>query len=96
MAFSRDKFRRCFGGVCLVASVGMVILGQTVLKDRLHGADFIQYWLICVVVTWVTLITALLDMRVVRKRSKREQTELIQNALKGIAEDEQKTRKKTG
>jgi hypothetical protein len=96
MAFSRDAFRRWFGATCLGLAAGMVIVGQTVLRNRLQGVSFMLYWLGCIVLTWVTLIVALLDMRAVRKRSRREQTELIQNALKGISDEKQEPRNKTG
>ena len=47
----------------------MLILGMTVLKHRLQLQAFLYYWLICMLVTALTLVIALLDLRAVRLRS---------------------------
>jgi hypothetical protein len=90
MGRSPDTFRRVLGAVCLAISAGMLIVGQTALRDKLQGKVFIYYWLACMVMTCVTLMIALLDLRAVRLRSRREQTELIEEALRAIAREKNK------
>jgi len=91
MALSRDARRRWFGGICLAISAGMLILGMTVLKGRLRLQTFLYYWLVCMLVTALTLVVALLDLRAVRLRSRREQSELVSSVLNDI---ERKKREK--
>ena len=90
MALSRDARRRWLGGICLAISASMLILGMTVLKDRLRPQTFLYYWLICMVVTALTLVIALLDFRAVRLRSRQEQVELIDRTLAEIQREKQR------
>jgi len=73
----------------------MLILGMTVFKDRLRPQTFLYYWLICMLVTALTLVIALLDFRAVRLRSRREQAELLDRTLEEI-EREKRERAGTG
>jgi len=59
----------------------MLVLGLTVLKNRLRLQMFLYYWLVCMIVTAMALIIALLDMRAVRLRSRREEAELMTRTL---------------
>ena len=77
-----DHRLRWLGGICLVISIGMLILGQTVLKSRLQRESFVYYWLACTGFTALTMIFALLDFRAVRRRSRAEQKELIEKTLR--------------
>ncbi|HZQ46874.1 MAG TPA: hypothetical protein VFC07_07685 [Verrucomicrobiae bacterium] len=83
---SRDTRRRWFGAICLTAAAGMLILGQTVLKARLQQQAFVYYWLTCTLMTGLTLLVALLDLRAVRRRSQQEQNELVKNVLREITD----------
>src|ERR1700722_679659 len=95
MALSRDARRRWLGGVFLAVSASMLILGMTVFEDRLRPQTFLYYWLICMLVTALTLVIALLDFRAVRLRSRREQAELLDRTLEEI-EREKRERAGTG
>jgi hypothetical protein len=75
---------RWLGGICLAVSAGMLVVGETWLKDRLDGETFLYYWLTCIIVTCLTMMIALLDFRAVRLRSRREQGELIKETLQTI------------
>jgi len=88
MGSLQDTIRRWIGGVFLAASAGMLIVGQTVFSDRLHGKDFIYYWTVCVLFTGLTLFVGLMDMRAVRLRLRREQTKLIEETLQDIMDEE--------
>lgn len=96
MGRSPDTYRRVLGGICLAVSAAMLILGETVFKARLEGQAFIYYWLGCMVLTFATLVIALLDLRAVRLRSRREQTKLIEEALRAIARERDKDKAGAG
>ena len=62
----------------------MLIMGATVLNNRLQGLFFIYYWLICAMCTCLAFMIALLDLRAVRRRSQQAQTELIRDVLTAV------------
>jgi len=84
MADSRDVRRRWLGAVFLVAALGMLIAGQTVLLDRLGPVAFIFFWLGCFAFTVLALLVAILDFSAVRRRTRKEQVELFESTLQGI------------
>ncbi len=96
MAFSRDGWRRLLGLIFVSIAVGMLVIGQTVLKDRLQSLAYVYYWLTCTVFTFLTLIVALLDMRIVRRRAREQQSELVKNTLRDINLAQDKLREKSG
>ncbi len=91
MALSSDAWRRWLGGISLAISAGMLLLGMTVLKGRLKPETFLIYWAVCMGVTGLALIIALVDLRAVRLRARREQEELMNRTLREI-ERERKER----
>jgi hypothetical protein len=68
---------RIFGGVLLTACALMVVLGSTVLNDRLQGPRFVLYWTWCLLLTCAAVIIALWDMLLVRRVSRRTRRELF-------------------
>ena len=50
---------RVFGGVLLTACALMVVLGMTVLNERLQGLQFVLYWTWCLLLTFGAFILAL-------------------------------------
>ena len=87
MSNSADALRRWLGLFCLAVAAGLLIWGQTILKPVLDGLAFILYWGICFFFTVGAIVIAMLDMRAVRQRTRREQEELLQKTLEQIAED---------
>ena len=85
--------RRWFGGVVVGAALLMLILGQTVLQGTLRGVGFLIYWLVCLGLTGVAVLVALVDARAVRSELKRENRELIEQTVKEI-QDETVARRK--
>jgi hypothetical protein len=77
----------------LLLAVGMLIWGQTVLKTRLTGLSFVFYWLLCLLLTFLALATALVDLRLVRRRLRQEQKDLIQKTIEGVKADRQDKRR---
>src|SRR6266850_3546034 len=79
---SRADARRCwFGTFFLLVAGGLLIWGQTILDPYLgRGMVFVLYWLVCFLFTALAILTALLDLLIVRHRSKREHTQLLEKA----------------
>jgi hypothetical protein len=81
MSDSADALRRWLGVFCLAVAAGMLIWGQTVLKAHLDGLIFLFYWSICLGFTIAAIVIALLDVRILRRRSRDEQRRLIERTL---------------
>jgi hypothetical protein len=79
--------RRCLGALVLLAALGMLVLGQTVWKERLQGLGFVFYWMACVLLTGLAVLIALLDFRALVRRSLREQHDLLTSTLHKIEKD---------
>jgi hypothetical protein len=56
----------------------MVVLGMTVLSERLSGLQFILYWTWCLLLTFGAIILALGDMILVRRTLQRTRRELFE------------------
>ncbi len=84
MDLSRRAVRRLFGAGVLLLALGMLILGQSVLQDRLQGMAFVSYWLCCFALTVLAMLVALFDVRRVRVRTHQEERELLQDTLRDI------------
>ena len=93
MSNSADALRRWLGLFCLAVAAGLLIWGQTILKPVLEGMAFILYWGICFFFTFGAILIAILDMRAVRQRTRKEQQELLQKTLEKIDEETSHLRK---
>ena len=74
-----DSRRRWFGVFFLIIAAGMLIWGQTFLKPFLEGVGFVIYWLACMGFTGLAMLTALLDVWAVRRRTRDQQQDLIRH-----------------
>jgi hypothetical protein len=79
--------RRCLGVLVLVSALGLLLLGQTVLKDRLQGAGFVCYWMACLLLTGLAVVIALLDARAQLRRSLKEQHDLLSSTLENVRKE---------
>lgn len=84
MFTSEDARRRWFGILFLILAGGMLIWGETVFRSRLRGVAFIAYWLVCFVFVMLAMVTALLDLRAMRRRTRDQQRDLFQQTLEDI------------
>ena len=84
MALDATTRRRWFGALVLLAALGMLIGGETVLKGKLDGLAFIIYWLVCFGFTGLAILIAILDARALRRRTHQEQHDLFDTTLKQI------------
>ena len=96
MPNSADALRRWCGLLFLLLAFGLLIWGQTVLRDSLHGVAFFIYWFFCFLFTFAAIITALLDVRATRKRARKEQEELVARTLREIEREVQNGSKTNG
>ncbi len=65
-------------------SLGMVTWGMTVFKNRLEGAQYILYWCVCMGFTVMALLTAALDILVIRLREFRSEKKLLKDVFKDV------------
>jgi hypothetical protein len=81
---SGDTLRRWLGLLFLALAFGMLIWGQIVLRNRLHGLAFLIYWAGCFLFTLAAIVTAMLDVRATRKRAQNEHNELVRRTLEDL------------
>ena len=81
---SADALRRWLGAFCLTVAAGMLIWGQTLLQPYLQGLGFLIYWSFCFFFTFGAIFIALLDIRAMRRRTRREQRELLERTLSEV------------
>ncbi len=86
MGNSADALRRWFGVFFLTVAAGMLIWGQTILEPHLEGVMFLIYWFLCFLFTALAIATALLDVRALRRRTRREHRELLERTLEDVDE----------
>jgi hypothetical protein len=92
-----DVRRRWFGVFFLLIAAGMLIWGQTILKPYLVGIGFVVYWLACMAFTGLALLTALLDIWAVRRRTREQHQDLLQRIFdEGESHEENKPKKPDG
>jgi hypothetical protein len=82
--------RRWFGALYLALAAGLLIWGQTVLKPYLQGPVFILYWLACFVLTGLSMLIALLDVRAMRRQTRQQQRDLVERTLLEIETEQGK------
>jgi len=79
--------RRWLGVLVLAGALAMLIVGETVLQGRLHNRAFLAYWLVCFALTGSAILVAFLDARALRRQTRQEAHDLLQNTLNEIASD---------
>lgn len=87
MPTSADAFRRWLGLLFLALAFGLLIWGQTVLRDRLKGVAFLAYWGGCFLCTMAAIITALLDVRATRHQARKEQDALLHRTIEELEDN---------
>ena len=94
MGNKTDVRRRWLGAIYLALALGMLIAGQTVLRNSFGPVGFVIFWLVCLVFTCLAILVAFLDLSAVRRRTREEQRDLIENTLKEIARQKEARAKK--
>jgi len=76
-----DARRRWLGAICLGTAAGLLIWGQTGLEHRLRGWGFLFYWLVCLLLTLAAIFLALLDIRILQRRTRAAHQELMEQTF---------------
>ena len=84
MKQSAKSRRRWFGAICLLGALGLLLAGETQPGGRLSGITFIFYWLLCLVLTLLAMIAALLDVFALRRENRDHQRALIESTIEEI------------
>jgi len=94
MGMKADLWRRGLGSFFLLAALGMLVAGKTLLRERLSAPAFLVFWLICLLCTCLALLVAFLDVAAIRRRTREEQRALLENTLQEIARQTKSKSKK--
>ena len=74
---------RTIGTILISASCVMVVVGVTMLSDRLIGPPFVLYWSWCFLIAAGAFLSALFDMVMVRRASRQTRRELFRQQFTG-------------
>jgi len=77
--------------ICL--ALVLVILAVTLLESILSGVALLGYWLVCLMLTMVALVSAWLELKRVQARGRAEQRALLEKTLREV-QHEKSARKK--
>lgn len=91
MEKNADRARRLVGGFFLAVAALMLAAGETVLSARLRQSPGLTllYWAVCFVSVFLAILVALLDLWIVRRRSREETRGLLRETLEQIAREKQ-------
>jgi len=81
---SAKSRRRWFGAICLLGALGLLLAGETRPGGRLTGIVFILYWLLCIILTLLAIMAALLDALALRQENREHQRALIESTIQDI------------
>jgi hypothetical protein len=84
------------GMICLIISVVMLIVGETVLRTSLGKVPFVLYWMVCFLFTGLAMIFAFLDVFGVQRQAREQQRELLEKTIQEIARQKELKTGRTG
>ena len=87
-----DRRRRWFGLLYLLIAGIMLLWGVTWLDPYLVGLKFLIYWFTCFVTTLMAMLTALLDMWIIRTRARQQRRKAAHQAFEKKAEMERESK----
>jgi len=87
MVMDATARRRWLGALALVGALALLVAGETVLKGRLGDLAFLFYWLVCLGLTCLAILAAILDVRSLQRHARQEQHELLDDTIKRIQSD---------
>ena len=77
LPYRGKRIVRTLGAVLLAAACVMLVLGLTVLRERLHGPQFVLYWSWCFLITIAAILVALADLIMIRRASRQSRRKLF-------------------
>src|SRR2546427_654171 len=89
-----QRVGRIIGTIFITACALMLVLGLTLLSDRLRGPQFILYWSWCFLLTMAAIFVAFWDMLMVRRASKQPRRELFREQFMSKALSEKRQQDK--
>lgn len=78
---------RILGLLFLTLSIVQVIVGLTLLKDKLSAVAALLFWSVCFLATFAAVLCALLDALRNLNQSRRERHTLIEQTLREVGEE---------
>ena len=78
LRYRTQTFVRIVGAFLLTVCAGMLVLGMTILADRLHGLQFALYWSWCLLLAFAAIAVAIFDVLMLRRTVNRKRRELFQ------------------
>jgi uncharacterized membrane protein HdeD (DUF308 family) len=94
MELGANGRRRWIGVLAISLALLMLVAGLSVLKPLLQGFALVWYWVLCLVITGLALILALLEMRDLQQRTRQEHRDLLEDTLKEIQDDAKNRRQR--
>jgi hypothetical protein len=87
-----DARRRWFGSFFIILAAGLLLWGLTFLGEYLvnHPTFFVIYWSSCLLLTLGAFCIAIYDLRVMRRRLRKEHKSAFEKAFSDIKESEKK------
>lgn len=82
--------RRVLATLLLAAAIGLLILGETLLKHRLGPVATLVYWTGCLLATLGAILFALLDLSRSMRESRAEQRSMIEQTIHEIETERQR------
>ena len=59
----------------------MLVAGQTILSRRFSNLGFLLYWMVCIVLTGIAMVLAVLELGALRRQTRREHRKLLEQTL---------------
>jgi hypothetical protein len=83
MSGSTPRLRQLGAVLILIAGL-MLLLGQTLFRNRLYGKWYVLYWFGCLACTTLSMLISLRDFRALRRELRQEQLNLFEDNLAGF------------
>ena len=82
LSYRGKKFVRIAGTLLISGCCLMVVLGVSVLSDRLRGPQFVLYWSWCFLIATLAILVAVFDLLMIRRAGRETQRKLFQQQFK--------------
>ena len=92
MAANATFRRRSLGALFLGGAILLLVLGETVVKNRLSPVGFLLFWTTCLLCTSGAIVMALLDIRALRQKTRSQHRDLLESTFKDVEEKARKQR----
>ena len=77
---------RGISGFCLVAAIALLVLGETLLRNRLNGVKALLYWILPFLMAFIAMAATLLDFYCVRKKLRDTQMQIMEESFSNMGQ----------